>query len=634
MQFVGLALPTWLLLAAVCGALVVAAYVLKLRRRPVPVVFVPLWQSLLRDTEATSLFSQLKRWLSLLLQLVLLALVLLALADPRLAGRVTKARHVVVLVDASASMQATDTIPSRIEVARQRLGQIVGSMGGSDRVLIAQMDAAVTPLSTMTDERTELQQAIEQIRATEAPADFSRALEFAIDSLQGLENPEILVISDGNLAMDLPADGSVDLGLIKLSYLAVGKDDVNAAITQFSVRRYPLDKSRYEVLAEIANTSTKPLDLELSVYGDDILVDLTRLRVEAGQRLPRFYPNLSGARRFLQARLALAGARRDSLPVDDVAYALLPERKRARVLCVTAGNTYLEAALLLDEYLDVTVIDPARYPPANQSFDVTIFDGVTPDVAHDSGALIYLYPQGDRSPVEVEPGSLSTVGFDTWDKDSPLLRWTTIQNVNVASALRLKPRKEDKIVGASFDGPLLVSGHRSGKPFVVLGFDIRQSDLPLRISWPLLLLNTINEFMQDDASYLSSYRTGTVWRLPIDGVVGKDATTAELRDPRGERLRLPIVQDRAVYLGQTAGLYELHAGQADEQRSVQFAANLSDVAESTIAPRDVLTVAGVEAKAFDDFGTGIRREFWIYLLLIAMALSTLEWITYHRRITV
>ena len=86
-------------------------YMLKLRRRVVAVPFSPLWERILRDKEATSLFSKLKRLLSLLLQLALLALLVLALGDPRAAESLIKGRTVVVLVDASASMQATDVSP-------------------------------------------------------------------------------------------------------------------------------------------------------------------------------------------------------------------------------------------------------------------------------------------------------------------------------------------------------------------------------------------------------------------------------------------------------------------------------------------------------------------------------------------
>jgi hypothetical protein len=76
------------------------------------------------------------------------------------------------------------------------------------------------------------------------------------------------------------------------------------------------------------------------------------------------------------------------------------------------------------------------------------------------------------------------------------------------------------------------------------------------------------------------------------------------------------------------------AGPPDASVQVAFAANLSDVQESTIAPLDSLEVAGKVAGPVEGFRVGVRREFWIYLLLGVVALTTIEWITYHRRITV
>src|SRR5580700_419067 len=352
MHFTGVPLQTLLQIGALAGAMVVVFYILKLRRRPVAVPFSKIWTRILRDKEATSLFSQLKRLLSLLLQLALLALLLLALGDPRAATNLVEGRNIVVLVDASASMQATDVAPSRIGAAQERVRTMVRGLSGTDRMLIAQMDAAATPLSTLTGEIAELEAGLTKVTATDASADFPRALRFAADTLRGLPSPEVIVVSDGALGEAADTAGPVHLGDIKLSYLKIGERARNAAITGFSVRRYPLDKSRYEVMLEVTNTGEEPEDVEVSLLGDGQLVDLTKLRLQPGERLPRFYPNLSGASRTLEAAIALAGGAHDDLPADDHAYALLPERRRAKVLVVSDGNLYLQAALLLDEFLD------------------------------------------------------------------------------------------------------------------------------------------------------------------------------------------------------------------------------------------------------------------------------------------
>jgi len=634
MHLTGVPLATLLQIGALAGAVVVAFYILKLKRRPIAVPFAKIWERILRDKEATSLFSQLKRLLSLLLQLALLALMLLALGDPRTAANVVEGRNLVVLIDASASMKAVDVAPSRIDAAKDEVKKMVRGLSGSDRMLVAQMDAAITPLSTLTGEVSDLEAAVAAVKATDATADFARALRFAADTLRGLPSPEIIVVSDGALGDPTDAAGPVDVGDLKLSYVPIGKGGRNAAITQFSVRRYPLDKSRYEVMLEVTNTSDEVMDLELSLFGDGQLTDLTTLRLQPKERLPRFYPNLSGASKTLEAKLSLPGGASDDLPADDRAYALLPERRRARVQVVSPGNMYLEAALLLDEYLDVTIVDPARYP-ANGTYDVTIFDGVTPSVAPGSGSLLYLNPTGANVPFEVGKEVDNSdpnygLGFDELDAKHPILRYTALSDVNISRAHVLKGEKEDKVVGASYKGALLLQGRRAGVKFVALGFDIRESDLPLRISWPLLLLNTINDFVEEDTSYISSFRTGAVWHIPAPSAA--DVATLEL--PDGSKRQVPIKDGRAVFLGQHAGFYHLSIGQPGSEERSMIAANLSAPAESAITPAPELNVHGRAAGAVGEFKIGVRREIWVYLLAAVLVVTAIEWLTYHRRVTV
>ncbi|MEO7094885.1 MAG: VWA domain-containing protein, partial [Polyangiales bacterium] len=168
MHFLGLPFATLAPFMAAVGAVVVGLYILKLRRRPVPVPFSPLWSKILRDKEATSLFSRLKRLLSLLLQLLLVGLLFLALMDPRTAVEVVKGRNLVVLVDTSASMQAADAGgekgKARIELARDELRKLVRGLGASDRMLIASLDTVVTPLSPMTGDTARLETAVDDLK--------------------------------------------------------------------------------------------------------------------------------------------------------------------------------------------------------------------------------------------------------------------------------------------------------------------------------------------------------------------------------------------------------------------------------------------------------------------------------------
>jgi Ca-activated chloride channel family protein len=662
-HFVGVPLQQLMMVGGIAGGLIVVFYILKLKRRPVAVPFSKIWDRILRDKQATSLFSQLKRLLSLLLQLAVLALLLLALGDPRTAVSATEGRNVVVLIDTSASMQATDVQPTRLAAGVDKLASVVRGLGASDRMMIAQMDSTITPLSTMTNDIPELEKALGAVRPSDTRADFARALRFAADTLRGLSAPEIIVVSDGSLAPPIDAQGPVELGDVKLTYVHVGERSRNAAITSFSVRRYPLDKSRYEAMAEVTNTGEEDLDLELRLYGDEVQTHLFRFKLRSGLKDSRFLTNLSGASHRLRAEISLAtdqldeGGRplrvHDDLPADDSAYALMPERRRARIQVVTAGdNTYLEAALLLDEYLDVTTLEPSKYP-GEGVFDVTIFDSVAPPLAPGTGHVLYLNPSGKDVPFTVDKEITSDdegLGFDEVEAEHPIVRHTQLTTINIGRAHILKGNKEDKVIGASFKGPILIAGRRAGFKFVALGFDIRESDLPLRVSWPLLLLNTINDFVEEDASYISSFQTGTVWRVPAPSTLSEVELVRNQLPPEGappeekERevdLRLvPIEEGRAVYFGERAGFYTLRAktgpggDAADEPFKTEFAANLADPIESNIKPQPKLVVGDKEGGEIEGFTIGVRNEIWAYLLLAVIAISAIEWLTYHRRITV
>jgi hypothetical protein len=95
-----------------------------------------------------------------------------------------------------------------------------------------------------------------------------------------------------------------------------------------------------------------------------------------------------------------------------------------------------------------------------------------------------------------------------------------------------------------------------------------------------------------------------------------------------------VKEGRAVYLGEEAGFYKLSAGSGTEAVNSEFAANLSDLAESRITPAAELAI-GTQKAASVSMGAPVStREVWVYLLAAVLALSVIEWITYHRRVTV
>ncbi|MFK7990173.1 MAG: VWA domain-containing protein [Sandaracinaceae bacterium] len=625
---------TWTeLLTALGGfaAAVTVLYLLKLRRRQVEVPFVHLWQQVLAEKQTTRLFSALKRILSLLIALLVVAALVFAVGQPERTRQDEDAQTTVVLVDASASMQATDVSPDRMTAAAREVRRLVEGLDGEDRMLVAQMDATTVPVSPLTADARPLLDGLDVLSATDVAADLNRGLRFALDVLRGQPRPRIVLVSDGVLPpLGEVAERVVEAG-VEIDWVPVGEGGRNVAITAFSVRRYPLDKSRSEVLVELWNPTGADEAVELSLLGDGEPIDVQRLRIGAGERVRRFFSNLSGADRTLEARITLGDGTRDDQPADDRAYARLPERRRARVMAVTSGNLYLSAALLLDEYLEVVEVRPDDYP-AEGRFDVTVFDAWVPPSAPDTHA-IYLNPvpaEGVEGPFEVR-GTVERPFFDAIDRDHPIVQFTALGDVNLAEGLDVVLRDGDRVVAGDQGTPLLVTGTRNDQRVVGFLFDVRRSDLPLRVAWPLLLLNSIDHFMQEDAGYLSSYETGRPWHVPV----AAGTVQAELTAPDGSTRPVPVVEGRAVTTGLCAGFYRLSTTTASgETLEDVFAANLGPSDEGRIEPGELDLGEDIELDT-PTVGVGaVQTEFWMWLVLAALGVVLVEWFTYHRRLTV
>ena len=107
---------------------VIVFYLLKRKRQVKLVSSTLLWQKFLAETQANAPFQKLRNNWLMLFQLLLLALAVFALARPFFLGKAKSSELRVVILDGSASMQATDVSPSRFEVARAEALKLVSAL--------------------------------------------------------------------------------------------------------------------------------------------------------------------------------------------------------------------------------------------------------------------------------------------------------------------------------------------------------------------------------------------------------------------------------------------------------------------------------------------------------------------------
>ncbi len=672
MSFLGpIGLSMWLWVALGAIALVVSAYIIKMRRRRFEVPFAQLWQRVLQQKDASSLWKQLKRLISMLLILAILGVILFAALDPTLGAVDRKARSVVILIDASASMKAMDGDEAgkkaRIEVAKQKAKSLVDSMGGGDLALVMKVDGQATPMSRFTNDGPLLDKIIDdKVTASDTPADLVRALGAAADALRDRPNPLVVLISDGAYPEDqlklvdwggraagAPAApgnlAAVDLSKIDVRFMPVGRRDDNVGIIAFNVRRYIANKAAYEVFIEIQNFGKAPAHRLLTLYNGQTAVDSKQIDLAPGQHIRQIYPKIPGGednqlRASLRPVAGVEGST-DAFPLDDTAYALLPARKKQKVLMVTEDNLFLEGALLVYDNIDPLKVKPAEFaakPSMADDMDVVIFDDYTPEsLPAPPTSLLFFHPTGPGSPFAIR-GEANAPKITEIDEGHPVMRWVTMSDVYMdkSEVFAPDPKKSESTLAYSVRDPIIVAKRDGRRKILAFGFSLPSlnrdaaTDLPMRVAFPMMLVNTLDWFAGDQADLLTTYATGQRERVPLDGVVG--ATEAEVKGPDGAVTQTPVLDGLATFYGNRVGYYDLTAKAPDGKAlaAISLAANLASPSESRIAPSSELTLGGKKLAAPEAFSITHSQKLWIYLLLFATGLIVLEWITYHRRITV
>lgn len=643
--FGGLGSATALAAGAAAAVVLTGLYLLKLRRRRVLVPFAPLWLPAGGERRSERLARRLRRWLSLLVQLVFVALVLLAAADPQSANIDRSGRSLLILVDRSASMSATDEEGTRLGRARGIARELATGLSGADRAMIASFASGVAAETGFESDAARLTAAGDRVAPSEEPGDLGRALDFAGAVLRGRPNPTLIIVSDGAFGADdlaraavrIPRmmdthyhprcapghsvrtgcddpDPSFRLAGVDVRFARVGKRTDNLALLSFAARRYPADPSSIEAAVVVQSFRDRASDVTLEITAGDgadaRVVDRVPLHLGSHERLRHVLPDVAAPDTRLVARLVDTG---DDLATDDRAYAVVPGIARARVLRIGEPDLFLDGALLsLGDSVSLhrrAARDVESTRATWSQYDAVIFDGVVPAPAPAGGHFIYLDPHGPASPF-ADRGVLHDPIISDVKKTHALLRHLSLADVNIGEAHRLALAPGDEAVASALGAPLILTRARPDLRVVALGFDIRRSDLPMRAAFPLLLSNALGWLGAPTAPESASLRTGRSLRV------------ASPESPQSDAIEIPVTHP---------GFYRV-ATPSSAPRTI--AANLADASESDTAPASKLIIAGNAAPPPDPPVHRPRRPIWWWAILAAVALSLSEWWTYHRRWTV
>ena len=641
------------LIGLIAIPIIVAFYMLRLRRPTQPVSSTLLWQQLVRDVEANAPWQKLRRSLLLLLQLLLALLLAFVVARPFSEHPAGLAQDLVLVVDASASMSATDVFPDRLTYAKRIAQEQLAQVPSDGRVsVIAAGDTARVVANEATD-RGRISQAINSIQASTSASDLTDALKLANSLAKRARGAEVLVVTDDAFS------ASVDVNLeVPVQVLTVGRERDNQAIAALAVRADPSGLKR-TLFVSVANYSASNVGRSLHILADGTPVTARDLYLDPLTRADVVIDELPAGTSVVEARLTPAtggdepSGPPDYLPLDDAAWAIVPPDRLRRVLLVGPGNVYIQNAFSLLPNVELYGATAEQWPATTgkDKFDLIVFDGFVPTDLPRKPVLAFAPPA--TSALGVVSGTLTSFGMGQPPANDPILRGVDLTRLHIARTQQMELPSWARAVLPGSDGPLVYAGLRDGLPTAVFAFDIRQSDLPLQVAWPIMVSNLAGELLGLNSSALDPLSPSSPVEIPIApgaqgvrvtlpdnsvvtlpvGATGASSvtfiSTSQLGVYRAEVIPAPAPGGSP---GASPTVSPTGSGVASQDEPLLFAVDMFSNNESNIRPGDGarLVALGTAAPPGQAATGTARDEFWPLLAALTLLFLVIEWLVYER----
>lgn len=455
---------------------VVLLYLWRLRSRRQPVATGFLWEQVFAGRGTRS------RWrhpASLVLQLLILALLVAALAEPHW----RPPRRVVLVIDNSASMNATDLRPTRLDQAKRWARQWLATLSDHDQVAVISAGQAVRVCCGWTGCPDRLAEVIERIRPTTGSSCVTEAVDLAQRLIADRRQSDVIVLSDGCF------DGAKELANRSGAHLVAlrGKAD-NLMLSRLSARRAFDNPRCCQVLVEVAGFTAQPVSCDLELRWNGRRIDTASIRLTGAGRWEHVFQMKTAEPGQVSARIN----RPDDLNDDNEASVQLPACPIHRVALAGGANPCLEKAIAANPRAQRFGSDNSGRSGADV---IHMFCGQVPRTLP-LGPVLVIQPQDPCDLWELGP-SIEEPVVASQAAELSLLQDVRLEGSRLAEAKQLVLAGEAKsaatpIVWTSDRTALAYAINRPGGRVVVLAGKLETSGLVDPAALPILLANALD----------------------------------------------------------------------------------------------------------------------------------------------
>jgi hypothetical protein len=444
----------------------------------------------------------------------------------------------------------------------------------------------------------ETKNSIDDVVQTYGSGDISNVLSYVRSLGEGLEEYEVLIVSDKK----------VDLGNINGKVISLANSGENAAITNLS---HKFSENKMKVIATVKNTGNTDYTGDFSLYNGEELLKVESLDLSKGASKTLNFELEDFKGDYLKGELS----NKDLIIGDNIYYDVTRNNKGKKVLLVTEKNVFLEKSFNNIENVELYKTNDISNM-TEDVYDLYVFDGVMPKVMPRSGSLLFINPSSNEF-FKVE--NKEELGQAT-GVEGQLSKYTKDINFTLSNYKSI----ELPYFGKAFlkvDGNTIgFLGEVNGRSIGALGFDVHNSDFALKKEFPILIYELGDKLIKSGILYKNNYKAGD--EILIKGT------------PNGKNLR--VKSPNKNYTGVTQGsryesiselgLYKVEEETNEGEKSEElFSINFPADEESNLGEESI----GEENNLKSEMKI-LKKGLSLVPLLLMLALIGLltEWILY------
>jgi hypothetical protein len=618
--WLGLTLPAILLM-----------YLLKRKYIDTVVPSSLLWNRVLKETEATRPWQRLRRNLLLILQLIAAACLVFAAMQPYVLADSQAKGHIVVVLDRSASMAslANDPYPdadtntgtgmgtgtpidpnqaalTRLEQAKQGLLADLEKRASGSRITLITLGSQPQIVLTRESDSAKITAAISGLSPDYGTAAYQETLSLAAALTSTDADAEIVIWTDSQWAQDA---GGISFQVPVLVKTVGDGSTGNITIAEFGVRTEVVptdsngsttsdssgsatgnqtegaDTSRLAAIASIKNWGTVAREISITLYAERTATDFRTLTLQPGGQQTVSFSGLPASDYY---KVSIDTP--DVYAPDNQAYAFAADNQPRTAILVTEGNLFLEKALQLAQVSVVKASPDSAAPTLQKQPDLVIIDSGAEGkaVGADWTKLLDGKPQWV---LNSGAGEAELTGTNYTITTHPVTEHIGLTDTHIGAARKLTLPAWAQPLVKQGETVLLAAGLDDGVPRLLFGFDLHQSDLPLRPEFPILVQNAVDWLSERGATGLGRALAGSTlplsvspktvtaeWqRLELDVETGATATAIPSTYP-AEKGNGRIAAMQTV--PPLPGLYRWVESGAGDERTIRYLEVIADPAEA------------------------------------------------------